>query len=220
LSLTRTFSAISLKIVFAVAGSALTFSGTVTGTLAGTVAGWPAQSAASHPVTSGHVATMDEARLSGPFSLFRTGQARSRTGQASSRAQRADSRTGQARSRAQRAGPRPPVTELTAARAVRALPPRQAARLLLRHRFGWKRWQFKYLNRLWAKESSWNVHASNPYSGAYGIPQATPGSKMASAGRNWQSSARTQILWGMRYIKARYRTPYWAWQHSRQYGWY
>jgi hypothetical protein len=218
LSLTRTFSAISLKIVFAFAGSALSFSGTATGTLAGTVAGWPAQTAAGHPVTSGHVAAMDEARLSGPFSLYRPGQAGSRAGQAGSHTGRADSGAVHARSR--RAGSRAPAAELTAARAVRALPPRQAARLLLRHRFGWKRWQFKYLNRLWARESGWNVYASNPYSGAYGIPQATPGSKMASAGRNWKSSARTQILWGMRYIQARYRTPYWAWLHSRQFGWY
>ena len=87
-------------------------------------------------------------------------------------------------------------------------------------RFGWKAWQFKYLNRLWAIESGWDRYASNPYSGAYGIPQAVPGSKMSSAGPGWQWNARTQIRWGMRYIQARYRTPYWAWRQQHAYGWY
>ena len=100
------------------------------------------------------------------------------------------------------------------------LTPRQIARTLLRHRFHWKAWQFKYLDSLWATESGWNPYASNPYSGAYGIPQAVPGSKMASAGPGWRWNARTQILWGLHYIKARYRTPYWAWLHQRVTGWY
>jgi hypothetical protein len=91
---------------------------------------------------------------------------------------------------------------------------------MLVHRFGWKAWQFKYLNRLWATESGWNRYATNPYSGAYGIPQAVPGSKMSSAGPGWQWNARTQIRWGMRYIQARYRTPYWAWRHLHGDGWY
>lgn len=98
--------------------------------------------------------------------------------------------------------------------------PRRIAQAMLVHRFGWKAWQFKYLNRLWAIESGWDRYASNPYSGAYGIPQAVPGSKMASAGPGWQWNARTQIRWGMRYIQARYRTPYWAWRQQRAYGWY
>jgi len=98
--------------------------------------------------------------------------------------------------------------------------PRQIAKALLRHRFHWKRWQFKYLNRLWAAESGWDRYASNPYSGAYGIPQAVPGSKMAAAGPGWRWNARTQIVWGLRYIKACYRTPYWAWLHQHEDGWY
>jgi hypothetical protein len=98
--------------------------------------------------------------------------------------------------------------------------PRQIARALLRHRFHWKRWQFKYLNRLWAAESGWDRYASNPYSGAYGIPQAVPGSKMAAAGPGWRWNARTQILWGLRYVKSCYRTPYWAWLHQHEDGWY
>ncbi|MHB1595567.1 MAG: aggregation-promoting factor C-terminal-like domain-containing protein [Streptosporangiaceae bacterium] len=88
-------------------------------------------------------------------------------------------------------------------------------------RFGWKsRYQFHYVNWLWNRESSWNVHAMNPYSGAYGIPQAMPGAKMRSAGRNWQSSATVQIRWGLRYIRAVYGSPRRAWAHECAYGWY
>jgi hypothetical protein len=97
--------------------------------------------------------------------------------------------------------------------------PRQIAISLL-HKFGWSKRQYRYLNWLWARESSWNVHAENLYSGAYGIPQAVPGAKMASAGRYWRSSARTQILWGLRYIKGRYGSPAAAWDHELATGWY
>lgn len=88
-------------------------------------------------------------------------------------------------------------------------------------RFHWRpRHQFRSLRKLWDRESSWNVHASNPYSGAYGIPQAVPGSKMASAGGNWRNSARTQIRWGLRYIRSRYGSPRRAWAHECATGWY
>jgi resuscitation-promoting factor RpfB len=97
--------------------------------------------------------------------------------------------------------------------------PQQIARKLL-PAFGWKRRQFKYVNRLWEKESSWNVSAQNPGSGAYGIPQAVPGSKMATAGTDWQTSARTQILWGLGYIRAAYGSPRQAWLHWVADGWY
>jgi hypothetical protein len=122
------------------------------------------------------------------------------------------------------APPGPPPAVTLAARAAVPQPPphtpRQIARAMLMHRFGWKAWQFKYLNRLWATESGWDRYATNPYSGAYGIPQAVPGNKMSSAGPGWQWNARTQIRWGMRYIQDRYRTPYWAWRHLRTCGWY
>jgi hypothetical protein len=97
--------------------------------------------------------------------------------------------------------------------------PRGIARSMLRH-FGWWPGQFKDLNWLWERESSWNVRAFNPYSGATGIPQAVPGSKMASAGPNWRTSARTQIRWGLRYIKGRYGSPRRAWHHELDTGWY
>lgn len=101
----------------------------------------------------------------------------------------------------------------------RAPTPRQIARSMLR-KFGWSRRQFRYLNSLWSHESSWNVHAENAYSGAYGIPQAVPGSKMAAAGSHWRSSARTQIRWGLRYIRSRYGSPRGAWDHELATGWY
>jgi hypothetical protein len=88
-------------------------------------------------------------------------------------------------------------------------------------RFGWRpRFQFRYLNWLWDRESGWNLYATNPSSGAYGIPQALPGYKMASAGRNWQTSAWVQIRWGLGYIRARYGSPRTAWDHELAYGWY
>ncbi|MGH3169186.1 MAG: lytic transglycosylase domain-containing protein [Trebonia sp.] len=67
--------------------------------------------------------------------------------------------------------------------------------------------QWSCLYDLWERESGWNVYAENPTSGAYGIPQALPGSKMASAGSDWQSDASTQIKWGLSYISSTYGTP-------------
>ncbi len=86
--------------------------------------------------------------------------------------------------------------------------------------FGWSSGQFGCLNELWASESGWNVYAANPSSGAYGIPQALPGSKMASAGPDWQTSAATQIRWGLGYIRSVYGSPCGAWGHETSYGWY
>lgn len=80
--------------------------------------------------------------------------------------------------------------------------------------------QMGCLNKLWTKESGWNHKASNPSSGAYGIPQALPGTKMATAGADWKTNPATQIKWGLGYIKGRYGTPCKAWQHSQNVGWY
>jgi hypothetical protein len=80
--------------------------------------------------------------------------------------------------------------------------------------------QFPCLNKLWNKESGWNHKAYNSGSGAYGIPQALPGSKMQSAGSDWKTNPATQIEWGLGYIKGRYGTPCKAWAHSQDVGWY
>lgn len=79
--------------------------------------------------------------------------------------------------------------------------------------------QYSCLVALWDRESHWNVYASNP-SGAYGIPQALPGSKMASAGEDWATNPATQVTWGMGYITDRYGNPCGAWAHSESAGWY
>ena len=80
--------------------------------------------------------------------------------------------------------------------------------------------QFGCLVSLWDRESGWNVYAQNPSSGAYGIPQALPGSKMGTAGSDWQTNAATQIAWGLGYIADRYGSPCGAWSHSESAGWY
>lgn len=97
--------------------------------------------------------------------------------------------------------------------------PRTLARALM-PQFGMRSADFDCIDRIWTQESNWNVHADNPTSSAYGIPQALPGSKMASAGANWQHSAETQIRWGLGYIKSRYGSPCSAWSFKRGHGWY
>jgi hypothetical protein len=74
--------------------------------------------------------------------------------------------------------------------------------------------------KLWERESNWNAYAQNKGSGAYGIPQALPGSKMASEGSDWATNAQTQIRWGVKYIAGRYKTPCTALLHSNNLGWY
>lgn len=85
---------------------------------------------------------------------------------------------------------------------------------------GWGEGQYDCLVSLWNRESGWRVNASNSSSGAYGIPQALPGSKMASAGDDWETNAGTQIEWGLGYITGRYGSPCGAWAHSEDVGWY
>ena len=97
--------------------------------------------------------------------------------------------------------------------------PQQIAEQML-SQFGWSSGQFSCLQPLWALESGWNVYASNPGSGAYGIPQALPGSKMASAGPDWQGDAATQIRWGLTYVQGTYGSPCAAWSHEEADGWY
>jgi hypothetical protein len=84
---------------------------------------------------------------------------------------------------------------------------------------GWAGSEFSCLVSLWNRESGWNAHAANP-SGAYGIPQALPGSKMGVGGGDWQNDYRVQIKWGIGYIAGRYGSPCGAWAHSNAVGSY
>lgn len=84
---------------------------------------------------------------------------------------------------------------------------------------GWGDDQFSCLYQLWSHESGWRVDASNA-SGAYGIPQALPGDKMAAYGDDWQTNPSTQIKWGLNYIAGRYSTPCGAWSFWQANGWY
>ncbi len=85
---------------------------------------------------------------------------------------------------------------------------------------GWGADEFSCLDQLWQKESGWRWNADNPNSSAYGIPQALPGSKMATVGSDWLTNPATQIEWGFGYISGRYGTPCSAWAHSVEIGWY
>lgn len=80
--------------------------------------------------------------------------------------------------------------------------------------------QMACLEPLWDRESGWNAYAQNPSSGAYGIPQALPGSKMASAGADWATDPDTQVRWGVGYINAIYGSPCAALAHENEDGWY
>lgn len=108
------------------------------------------------------------------------------------------------------------------ARATRSAQrnPRPIARRLAGERYGWAGGQFGCLNLLWTRESGWRYTADNPSSSAYGIPQALPGSKMATAGPRWRTNPVTQISWGLAYVKRNYGTPCAAWGHETAAGWY
>jgi hypothetical protein len=113
-----------------------------------------------------------------------------------------------------------PTPSATASAApVASGSPQQIAQAMLGS-FGWSSSQFSCLDPLWAHESGWSVTAYNAGSGAYGIPQALPGSRMASAGPDWQTNAATQIRWGLEYIKGTYGSPCAAWDHEQATGWY
>lgn len=85
---------------------------------------------------------------------------------------------------------------------------------------GWTGAEWECLNTLWTRESNWRHTASNSSSGAHGIPQALPGSKMGSHGADWATNPATQISWGLSYVKGRYGTPCGAWAHFLKKNWY
>ena len=86
--------------------------------------------------------------------------------------------------------------------------------------FGMSPSDFGCIDAIWTQESGWNVHADNPTSSAYGIPQALPGSKMSSAGPDWENNPVTQIKWGLGYIKERYGSACGAAGYKRSHGTY
>ena len=97
--------------------------------------------------------------------------------------------------------------------------PKTLARALMPE-FGLSSSEFDCLDNIWSQESGWDTHADNPTSSAYGIPQALPGSKMASAGPDWEDNAETQIRWGLGYIRDRYGSACEAWSYKQGAGWY
>ena len=98
--------------------------------------------------------------------------------------------------------------------------PREIARQILKNKFGYGSSQFDCFDNIIMRESMWRVNATNPSSGAYGIPQALPGSKMASEGSDWRTNPATQIIWGIKYMKDRYGSPCSAWSFKSSHGWY
>ncbi len=85
---------------------------------------------------------------------------------------------------------------------------------------GWEFTQYSCLVKLWERESNWRWSATNKSSGAYGIPQSLPATKMASAGSDWRTNPETQIRWGVGYIDSRYGSPCAALAHSDEHNWY
>lgn len=84
---------------------------------------------------------------------------------------------------------------------------KKVAKSILMNEYGFSEKEYKCLNQLWTKESNWNYKARNKYSGAHGIPQALPASKMNVVSTDWRTNPVTQIRWGLRYISIRYETP-------------
>jgi|688.fasta_scaffold58012_2 hypothetical protein len=97
---------------------------------------------------------------------------------------------------------------------------REVTKELMDEKYGWGNKQYACLDELWIKESNWNYRASNKRTGAHGIPQALPATKMDSAGTDWRTNPVTQISWGLRYIEVRYDTPCKAWAKFKRSNWY
>ena len=84
---------------------------------------------------------------------------------------------------------------------------KKVAKSILLNEYGFSEKEYKCLNPLWTKESHWNYKARNKSSGAHGIAQALPASKMNVVSTDWRTNPVTQIRWGLRYISIRYETP-------------
>jgi len=97
---------------------------------------------------------------------------------------------------------------------------REVAKSLINSNYQWSDKQFSCLNQLWTKESHWNYKARNKTSGAHGIAQALPATKMEIVGTDWRTNPVTQITWGLKYIEERYNTPCKAWSKFKKSRWY
>ena len=97
---------------------------------------------------------------------------------------------------------------------------REVTKVLMEEKYGWGEKQYACLDDLWIKESNWNYRASNKRTGAHGIPQALPATKMEVIGTDWRTNPVTQISWGLRYIDIRYETPCKAWAKFKRSRYY
>ena len=113
---------------------------------------------------------------------------------------------------------RPAVSQQGSAAGV--TDPREIARQLLKTRYSYGSDQYACFDYIIMRESQWSVTATNPGSGAYGIPQALPGSKMATVAPDWRTNPATQIVWGVDYMKSRYGSPCGAKAFRASHGWY
>ncbi|MEY2723429.1 MAG: hypothetical protein RIR93_245 [Actinomycetota bacterium] len=97
---------------------------------------------------------------------------------------------------------------------------KEVARQIIAQKYRWSERQFTCLDNLWTKESKWNYKARNKSSGAHGIAQALPATKMEIVGTDWRTNPVTQITWGLKYIEERYEYPCRAWSKSKRSNWY
>jgi hypothetical protein len=94
------------------------------------------------------------------------------------------------------------------------------AKAIIAEKYQWGEAQYACLNKLWTKESHWNYKARNKVSGAHGIAQALPATKMEIVGTDWRTNPVTQITWGLKYINERYESPCKAWSKFKRSRWY
>jgi hypothetical protein len=97
---------------------------------------------------------------------------------------------------------------------------KKVAKAILLDEYGFAEKQYTCLSQLWTKESNWNYKSRNKKSGAHGIPQALPASKMSVISTDWRTNPVTQIRWGLRYISIRYETPCKALAKHKRSNWY
>ena len=219
------------RISFAVTGAAaVTIVAVASGVAAAATEGSASQAASSRPAAKMAVDSYGLTQSTLQLARVRAHVVKMDLRKRGAEARRADARRAAARraAAAQRAAERAAARQAaqqqqpTAAPSTPAAPsgsPQQIAMGMLGS-FGWSSSEFGCLQSLWDAESGWNPTASNPTSGAYGIPQALPGSKMASAGADWQTNPATQIRWGLGYIQSVYGSPCAAWSHEEAVGSY